>query len=126
MVFHSIVFQCCCLSGFWSCDPNVLWGWGGEEDRALYALLSSGFVWMLLSLCTLISIVSGLRDSFPFSSFNGSFLKGEGEKNNTGLRARPPLRLHVHGSVITGNSSTHTIIVIVCGAQRDQLRHVVM
>ena len=48
-----------------------------------YALLSSGFVWMLLSLCTLISIVSGLRDSFPFSSFSGSFLWWRKKKNRT-------------------------------------------
>lgn len=56
----------------------VLWSecsFGGERGRPSYALLSSGFVWMLLSLCTLISIVSGLRDSFPFSSFSGSFLQ---------------------------------------------------
>lgn len=46
-----------------------------REDRPFYALLSSGFVWMLLSLCTLISIVSGLRTSLPFSSFSGSFLQ---------------------------------------------------
>lgn len=47
-----------------------------------YALLSSGFVWMLLSLCTLISIVSGLRDSFPFSSFSGSFLRCQNKTKN--------------------------------------------
>lgn len=36
-----------------------------------YALLSSSFDWM--SLETLISIVSGFRTSFPFSSFKGNF-----------------------------------------------------
>lgn len=46
-----------------------------------YALLSSGIVCRLLSPWTLISIVSGLRDSFPFSSFSGSFL--EKEKKST-------------------------------------------
>lgn len=78
MVFYSTIFQCCSFSGFWSRDPNVLLV--GKGTDPLYALLSSGFVWMLLSLCTLISIVSGLRDSFPFSSFSGSFLRWKQRK----------------------------------------------
>ncbi len=42
-----------------------------------YALLSSCFVWMLLSVWTLISIKSGFSPSLPFSSFSGSFLQSE-------------------------------------------------
>lgn len=47
-----------------------------------YALLSSGVVCRLLSPWTLISIVSGLRDSLPFSSFSGSFLECEREREH--------------------------------------------
>lgn len=61
---------------------RMFFWWRG--DRPFYALLSSGFVWMLLSLCTLISIVSGLRDSFPFSSFSGNFLRGIKRKQRRG------------------------------------------
>lgn len=81
------------FGGGWGRRVRGLGGAGGRADQPVfffcccrrfvfcfYALLSSGFVWMLLSLCTLISIVSGLRDSFPFSSFSGSFLRTAREK----------------------------------------------
>lgn len=69
-VEDSLGFGLMILMFFW-------WWWrmGGDGAEPPYALLSSGFVRMLLSLCTLISIVSGLRDSFPFSSFSGNFLR---------------------------------------------------
>jgi len=44
-----------------------------ESCSLSYALLSSSFDWMM-SLATLISMVSGFKASFPFSSFSGSFL----------------------------------------------------
>lgn len=114
--------MCCSFSGFWSHDPNVLLvaggggGYGGlGEGRTnpfflllsfcFYALLSSGFVWMLLSVCTLISIVSGLRDSFPFSSFSGSFLwmVREKKKKKQGVKfEKKKMRVRV----MTKNNST--------------------
>lgn len=74
-VEDSLGFGLMILMFFW------WWWWrGGDGAEPPYALLSSGFVRMLLSLCTLISIVSGLRDSFPFSSFSGNFLRRRGRK----------------------------------------------
>lgn len=79
-LFSSVVLSV----GFGLVIRMFLWWRGG---RPFYALLLSGFVWMLLSLCTLISIVSGLRDSFPFSSFSGSFLR-ERKKHRGGCGVR--------------------------------------
>lgn len=102
-VFNSTIFPVLhfsCVGVLVSWSESSFGGEGGKEGRRgggkeggragirrnpsfLYALLSSGFVWMLLSPCTLISIVSGLRDSFPFSSFSGSFLWGGAEGSET-------------------------------------------
>lgn len=102
-VFNSTIFPVLhfsCVGVLVSWSESSFGGEGGKDGRRegmkeggragirrnpsfLYALLSSGFVWMLLSPCTLISIVSGLRDSFPFSSFSGNFLWGGAEGSET-------------------------------------------
>ena len=77
-----------CYKQIWCFTPLFSLGFGlvirmffWSHTPSFYALLSSSFVWMKLSPCTLISIISGLRDSFPFSSFSGSFLRGERKRN---------------------------------------------
>ncbi len=87
---------------------RLFFWWRG--DRPFYALLSSGFVWMLLSLCTLISIVSGLRDSFPFSSFSGSFLRLKGERKHREMDVRYA-DCTLPSWVMTGTQTTHRINV---------------
>lgn len=106
-LFSSVVVSL----GFGLVIRMFFWWRGGPTlffSLFFYALLSSGFVWMLLSLCTLISIVSGLRDSLPFSSFSGSFLQGE--RRETGGKGTWGSWRHVlfPSWVMTG---THTINV---------------